>query len=221
MEIEKKNKGTLVVIIILSLVIVGLVGYIAYDKGVFAEKKESSQSTESKQEERNDETSKVEKVSYKVKEGQLYVNGNATKFYVYDRDIYEIDDIIVFAATRKDEPGVIDFPESVYAVNTKGAVIYSFLGNYEEKGENVIYLKGKNFYSYHGNFKVVNKNIYITTNNTGQDPEGKACNSNAKDVLVYTEKFTYLGNNRFSGSTITDTIVAKDYITMNKIECSK
>ena len=46
MKIEKqKSKGTLVVIIILSLVIVGLAGYVVYDKGVFAGKKESNTKT--------------------------------------------------------------------------------------------------------------------------------------------------------------------------------
>ena len=59
MEIEKqKSKGTLVVIIILTLIIVGLGGYIAYDKGMFGAKKESSNQTSV--ETRQEETTKVE-----------------------------------------------------------------------------------------------------------------------------------------------------------------
>ena len=52
---KKKSSGSIVFIILLIIVILGLVGYILYDKGVFSKKEVTKEKT----------TTKVETISFK------------------------------------------------------------------------------------------------------------------------------------------------------------
>ena len=70
MEEKKKGKGTIVIIVLLVFVILGLVCYICYDKGIIFKGKESTTNANEKSKTKNEE----EKVTFSDSELEKYVN---------------------------------------------------------------------------------------------------------------------------------------------------
>ena len=236
------NKSKNIIIIVLLMVAVALTTFVVTKKMLVTDNSSNEQksttnaqtnegkdnaTTDSNTTTDNTTTNVATKVSYKLDKKQLYVNDKATGIYAVSK-ISEIDDIIVFLGTKENinKDGSFDYPMSVVAINSEGRIIYTFKDESESSSsknnivaDNTVKLKAS-LIRKEDYFKVSNKSIYITTDNFAQDGEYVACHSNGKDVLTYTEEFSYLGNGKFSNSKILQSLTASEYIAQNGVSCS-
>lgn len=85
MSKEKKNKGLIAIVIVLILVIIGLIVYICYDKGIVKNSKKE-EITEKSKKETNKSKDKVVKEKDEIKSLDLTKSLNTTN-YIYENPV--------------------------------------------------------------------------------------------------------------------------------------
>ena len=198
---EKRSK---IIIIILSVIIVILTSYIIYDKLTNQELNDNNENNQSSQE---IVIKTVDGDSYKK---ELYINNNKVDFLGLDfhesYEVNKIDNIYIVKTTIN--------TNDLYAIDKDGKIIGRFAP--ESVGETVIRTKEM----YRDTYRIEGNSVYIETDNLSQDPQYAVCNMKKDtDVVVYEEKFTYIGNNQFE-SEVTKEITAQEYIKTNNIKCN-
>ena len=109
---------------------------------------------------------------------------------------------------------------SLYVVNGDAKVIGVFDQVDSDYYKETTILPTKGYYS--DTYRIEGNNLYIETNFFGNGGEDYTlCNdmTNDSDVVVYEEKFEYLGNNKFSSPVVTKEITRKQYMKDNNIVC--
>jgi len=224
MEEKQKSKFGLGILVgVLITLVIGLSAFIIYDKVL----NKTDNNTEIKEEIRdnqeenknnedvvlNYETVRVSEDLYYYK---LIVNGKDSGLTGIISDVNKLTDALIFGYSETTSP------TTIYIVDKDAKIVNSFIGNvgynYKNAKEPYIRTKGttiRNGYTISGN------DIYIKSDNLEQDPESVVCNKKdqADYIVQYTEKFTYLGNGKFSDSVVTETTTVKEYMQNENIEC--
>lgn len=225
MEEKQKSKFGLGILVgVLITLVIGLSVFIIYDKVLNKENNDNNEIKEELTDNGKDEnqTSNEEvELNYETVDisanglnyNKLIVNGKDTKLTGIISDVYKLNDVLVVDISYALSPS------SIYIIDKDAKIVNSFIGNsYTNIQEPYIKTKGgiiREGYTISGN------DIYLKSDNLSQDPEAVVCNKKdqADYIVQYTEKFTYLGNGKFSDSVVTETTTVKEYIQNENIEC--
>mgnify|MGYP004640781541 CR=1 FL=1 len=237
MEQKKSNKGLIILVIIFGVIILGLSGFIVYDKLIkrennkpTTEKDNNSNKSEDNNAEKKEEDNKTEeiktydKINYRIEKytfdgdewTNLYINEKLFQYPAsegrnYYASVEQLADILIVKVGT-----VTDL--SIYVVNSNGEAIGSFQwapSSYENlKYTYVTIGYPTGVYSIEGN------TITMETEDLFQDPKYIACNAEPDRIVKAKEKFTYLGNGEFSKSEMLEKTTAKEYIEQNNWDCS-
>jgi len=147
---------------------------------------------------------------------KLYVNNKLVDFkseYKHTTiEVLQFSDVLIVEASNASS--------TLYAVDKQANVIGVFApeNNNSFQGINKIVTKEH----YRDTYRVEGNNIYITTDRLSQDSHYVVCNmiTNDDDIVVYEEKFTYLGNNKFGNAEIVNNITRKQYMEEHNINCN-
>lgn len=159
-----------------------------------------------------DDTNAINGLHYEIKEDSsgsyprslLYINGklfNQIDWDMYEEDkVHQIDDILmVEVCTSNCE---------VYFINKNASVIGS-IGNVDRvKTKSLISPKFENYTVK----RIDNKDIYLESINFTYQDGSSLCEFKDNDVVKAEEKFTYLGNETFSSSSIVSSKTAKEIL---------
>lgn len=170
------------------------------------------------------ENNENQDISYKIvdetlNEGvvfkQLYVNDKLVNFEnkATNIEVKQLDDILIVETSLASK--------SLYAVSKDANVIGVFTtsNNSFYKDTNILPTK----YTYRDTYRIEGNNIYVQTDKLSQDSKYVLCNLlNNKDneIVIFEEKFEYLGNNELSNSVITKVVTRKEYIGEHNINCN-
>lgn len=124
------------------------------------------------------------------------------------KNVTKVEGIVLFNLSTADV-------SYLYGVNIYGDLILSTSDKSTDDGV-VIKLTGE---TYRDDFKVEGNDIYITSDNLSQDDEYVACNSASLTKVLFTDKITYLGNDKFSNISLNKSVTAKEYIADKKYTC--
>lgn len=206
MEKNKSRMGVAILIGVLAALVVVLTGYIVYDKIIH--KDSNIQST-------NQDT---EKILYRIEKNKdnstskLIVNNKEVAIPQFNSEVItQIKDALLVKS--------YSFDEVVYYFVDKNAnVIKEIVGSNVEvvNIENTITLKG----GYIGICTVENDTLTCHSDEVAPEPVYRSCNHKSDDIVEYIEKFSYLGNGKFTTPTVIKTITAKEYIADNNITCN-
>jgi len=165
-------------------------------------------------------------ISYKIEKGthenefqdSLYVNDKLVDFKVKNTciKVKQLKDILIA------EVDISLSPRMLYAVDKDANIIGVFTPNNNDYFKNVNIIPTKLYYtgSYEGAYRIDDNSLYIQTQ-LGQTISYPAvCNNIDNDIVLYEEKFEYLGNNKFSEPTITKQMTKKQYAEQKNINCS-
>ena len=146
---------------------------------------------------------------------QLYVNGKEVSFEnkATNIEVIQMNDILIVETALSSK--------TLYAVSKDADVIGVFTtrNNNFYKNTNIIPTK----YTYRDTYRIEGNSIYIQTDKLSQDSKYALCNllaSKDDEVVLYEEKFEYLGNNKFSTPIITNKITRKEYMQEHNINCN-
>lgn len=227
-EDVKKKKSSFLLILFLFLIILGLCGYILYDKGIIFNDKDNKSNNDSNIKDKNDNKSN-DKIEYKIvtdndSNQKLFVNGNEVVIPI-KHEIKEInkvdiiDDILIADIWIPDST-------SLFAINKEGKVIWF---EYPAGSCNKVYgnacveVVGDNYaesFGYEGSYYKINGNkITFVSMYPTQDPEWSVCQLKGDDIFEAEYEVEYLGNDKFSKLKILKSTTADEYIENNHIAC--
>ena len=174
--------------------------------------------------EENNVNNNIKNIPYKIvdetsNEGvvfkKLYVNGKEISFEnkATNIEVIQMNDILIVETALSSK--------TLYAVSKDASVIGVFTtsNNNFYKNTNIIPTK----YTYRDTYRIEGNSIYIQTNKFSQDSKYALCNLLAgkdDEVVLYEEKFEYLGNNKFSTSIVTNKVTRKEYMQKYNIKCN-
>jgi len=235
---EKNNKGLMILVAILSVIILGFVGYIAYDK--ISENDEKENIVDNKEED-NDQSNNSNNNS--VEDNlNLFIDDELSD-YVFEKnagdgtfDLYINNKKVIFedkgmnyafnkVKKLNDDIFIVEknlSSSSLYAVNANAKVIGVFTVGDSDYYKETPVLPTKAIYR--DTYRIEGNSIYVQTDrfsNGGDDYT--VCNTltNDSDIVIYEEKFDYLGNDKFSAPVTTKTITRKQYMNEKNINCDK
>ena len=135
---EKKNTGLMVLVIILSLLVLGLSGYIVYDKVL--SKEDVSNDVQNVNDESNDivKEEDINLIDYKFGDEVVISNLSSVKDYYYPGDIQDFSKWYVLSS---DDKTVTLLSDNSWG---KGDKIYTDISTFEKYGVNVIETRGLN-----------------------------------------------------------------------------
>lgn len=198
MEKNRRNKlGTIIILLVILVIVFSI--FIVYDKLLSKNRDENQQ----------DAT-----LDYRI-EG---TTSNKTVL-VNDKQVNVTGTDIEVIGTLKDVLVVkvwsFDFYE-YYIVDKNASIVSVFAGsNAKLDDDNRIYLKG----DFTGECTIEEDSILIKSDLVASEPTFISCSKEDNDIVEYTEKFPYLGNGKFSSSTLVQTTTAKQYRQNNNISC--
>lgn len=145
---------------------------------------------------------------------KLYVNKNLVdlKSTPTTIEVTQLSDILIVKASHASS--------TLYAVDKAANVIGVFVPEDNNYYENIQKIVSKA--NYRDKYRFEGNDLYITTDKLVQDPNYALCNriTNDDEIVVYEEKFTYLGNNKFSDSEVINTVTRKQYMKEHNINCN-
>lgn len=214
-QIKKSNKGLILIVI---LILIGLTGYIVYDKVINKEEKKITTEKKDKQDNKIDDNKINNKISsYEVKDEEnsckrLFINGNETQIFGnFDVLKFKSDDYILVEGTIN---SCENFINGHYYIVTANENITAINGTDEIDNSGIpkVIVTGKNV----RNINVDNNKIVVTSDNGGQDPLNIAESMDNKDMLFeFVDELKYNSNGSFSLKTIKKTTV-EDYLKLHK-----
>jgi len=143
---------------------------------------------------------------------KLYVNKKLVTFQGSDIEVTQLSDILIVE---------VSFASStLYAVDKDANIIGVFVPENNDYYENL--QKVVTRANYRDKYRIDGNDLYVTTDRLAQDPHYALCNRITidDDIVMYEEKFTYLGNSKFSWPTVVNTITRKQYMQEHNISCS-
>lgn len=207
-----------------NLIIIGLIGVVAILAGVLLSSLTGVFNLENEITGGGNDIEDNENISYKIvdessNEGvvfkQLYVNNKLVNFEneTTNIEVKQLDDILIVETSLASK--------TLYAVSKDVSVIGVFTtrNNNFYKNTNIIPTK----YTYRDTYRIEGNSIYIQTDKLSQDSKYALCNllaSKDDEVVLYEEKFEYLGNNKFSTPIVTKEITRRQYIQEHNINCN-
>lgn len=214
-QIKKSNKGLILIVI---LILIGLTGYIVYDKVINKEEKEITTEKKDKQDNKIDDNKINNKISsYEVKDEEnsckrLFINGNETQIFGnFDVLKFKSDDYILVEGTINSCENFINGHYYIVTAN-KNITAINGTDEIDNSGIPKVIVTGKNV----RNINVDNNKIVVTSDNGGQDPLNIAESMDNKDMLFeFVDELTYNSNGSFSLKTIKKTTV-EDYLKLHK-----
>ena len=225
---QVKKKSSIPFVLFLIIIIIGLVGYILYDKGIIL-KKDTNKSNTNSNSKKND-TKSNDKLEYKIVTDAdsnqiLYVNGNEVEIPI-KHEIKEINKVEILDDILIADIWIPD-TSSLYAINKDGKVIW-----YEAQKEicdeykgACVSVVGDNYtesFGYEGSYyKIDGKKIKFVSMYSTQDPEWAVCQLKPNDIFEAEYEVEYLGNDKFSKLKVLQKNTADDYIDKNHIACSQ
>lgn len=214
-QIKKSNKGLILIVI---LILIGLTGYIVYDKVINKEEKEITTEKKDKQDNKIDDNKINNKISsYEVKDEEnsckrLFINGNETQIFGnFDVLKFKSDDYILVEGTINSCENFINGHYYIVTAN-KNITAINGTDEIDNSGIPKVIVTGKNV----RNINVDNNKIVVTSDNGGQEPLNIAESMDNKDMLFeFVDELTYNSNGSFSLKTIKKTTV-EDYLKLHK-----
>ena len=158
---------------------------------------------------------------------RYYENSNIVELYINNKKVFFEDNGMNYATSK-----VIKMNDNVFIVEKSLGSTSLYVVNKDAKVIGVFTVGDSDYYKetkilptkayYRDTYRIEGNNIYIQTDlfsNGGA--EYILCNSIKKDsdVVVYEEKFEYLGNDKFSAPVTMKTITRKQYMKENNIVC--
>lgn len=225
MEENKGNKlGLGIIIGVLVCLVIGLSAFIIYDKVLSKDKVDDSQQKvplnkddDNQQEvplDKDDNKQQEVTLDYRI-EGTTpnkkilvnskYVDVTGTNIEV----IGKLNDVLVIKVWS------FDF-YTYYVIDKNASIVSVFAGSGASTNYNATYLKG----TFMGECTIENNSLIIKSDIVASEPTFISCSKNDNDIVEYTEKFTYLGNGKFSSSTLVKTTTAQQYRQNNNISCN-
>lgn len=212
------NEKNLIIIGLIAGVAILIVALVLSLTGVFDSENETTGGG-------NDiENNENQDISYKIvdetsNEGvvfkQLYVNDKLVNFEnkATTIEVKQLNDILIVETSLASK--------SLYAVSKDANVIGVFTNSNNSfyKNTNIIPTR----HAYRDTYRIEGNNIYVQTDKLSQDSKYVLCNLlNNKDneIVIFEEKFEYLGNNELSNSVITKVVTRKEYIGEHNINCN-
>lgn len=170
------------------------------------------------------ENNENQDISYKIvdepsNEGivfkQLYVNDKLVNFEnkATNIEVKQLNDILIVETSLASK--------TLYVVSKYASVIGVFTTSNNNFYKNTNILPTK--YTYRDTYRIEGNNIYVQTDKLSQDSKYALCNllaSKDDEVVLYEEKFEYLGNNKFSTSIVTNKVTRKEYMQKYNIKCN-
>lgn len=207
MEETKNNKGLIVLVCILSILVLALGGFIVYDKYYNSNVNDNNENNcETKNEDNLNTTDDKIKVSIEKNKktgyyNELVINGKTIKaeYETIDSVIF-LDDSYIIAVYKDDIEGFSRY----YVYNKSGERLYnvnelSSLNN--AKTTELSYIEGKLV-------------IEAVTTLAGDNYQS-LCYLNQSDTYMKFEQIKYLGNGKFDQAETLSSLTLKDYLKNN------
>jgi len=141
---------------------------------------------------------------------KLYVNNELVDLKGSDIEVKQLNDILIVEVSYASG--------TLYAID-KDANIIGVFSSHNNGDIPVFALKA----NYWGTYRIEGNDIYVQTEIFGNGgPSGYLCtySMNDEDIVTYEEKFTYLGNNKFSDAEVVNTVTRKQYMQEHNISCN-
>ena len=179
-----------------------------------------------KNENNDDASSENDIISYRIEEVpmegasqyknyHLYVNDKLVpfKFISGSVEVKQMMDILIVEISMGSS--------TLYAVDKDANIIGVFTASSNSSFTDYNILETKLYYR--DTYRIEGNDIYIETDSFANGlPSYMLCNTitNDEDIVIYEEKFTYLGNNKFSDAELVNTISRKQYMQQHNISCN-
>ena len=165
-------------------------------------------------------------ISYRIEEELADYGTNLyyKHLYVNDKLVNFMDDISSVKVQQMADILIVERSLSskvLFVVDKNANVIGVFGSKHGENDKNFELLKTKLYYR--DTYRIDGNNIYVQTDQLGNGgADYTLCHNIIDDneIVVYEEKFTYLGNNKFSNATVTKQVTRKQYMQEHNITCN-
>jgi len=227
-----ENKKSIIIFVLLFFmgIVVGIVGYYVYDK-LSNDKDVVSNNNYNEADDvgvNNDDSSNAnKKIMWEIRENRevdkvtngLYINNKLVEFEKWPSSAWLNYDVVEF----NDDILIVEVSMSsgsLYVVNSNAEVIGVF-----SQSENDYYKQIKilpTMANYRDTYRIDGNSIYIQTDkfgNGGDDYTVCKMITDDNEVVIYEEKFEYLGNDQFSKPVVTKIVTRKQYMDERNINC--
>ena len=239
MEKQNNNKGLIallivIIIILATLCVLFVTGTISFkenkvnDNGNIAD--DNNQNNEKDDEDINNEGNLDSYIDTKLSDysfERYYKNSNIVELYINNKIVKFEDNGMNYATSKvnkmNDNVFIVEKSlgsTSLYVVNNDAKVIGVFTVGDSDYYKETTVLPTKAYYR--DTYRIDGDNIYIQTDLFGNGGDDyTVCNiiKNDSDIVIYEEKFEYLGNDKFGAPVTTKTITRKQYMNEKNIVC--
>lgn len=221
MEQKKSNKVLIILVIIFGVIILGLSGFIVYDKLIkrennkpTTEKDNNSNKSKDNNAEKKEEDNKTEEIKkYSYINYKILDEERGMSLYVGDKEVFK--ELAIIRVDRFADLLIV-MPEAggscVTAVNSNGEILGMFgYDRYKDLTE------GRHAEDYY----IEDDTLVIKSESVGHDPITNLCRSDVTpDTIVKaTERFKYVGNGDFVKTEVLEKITAKEYLEKYNLKC--